>query len=123
MITVEEVGPPVTLGLSIRSTGTVNRSGVATIRGSVTCSQPVEVDLVGSLRQAHRRSVSLGYSSTSVSCDGTASWSMRVPGETGPFTTGTARARVTATAEDPFRGPVRRYLEREVTLSRPGTGV
>lgn len=118
VITVEEAGPPVTLGLSIRSTGTVNRSGVATIRGTVTCSQPVQVDIVGSLRQAQRRSVSLGYSSTSVSCDDTESWSLRVPGETGPFSPGTARARVTATAEDMFRGPVRRYLERNVTLSR-----
>ena len=93
-------------------------AGVATIRGTVTCSQPVQVDLVGSLRQTQRRSVSLGYSSTSVSCENTASWSMRVPGETGAFSPGTARARVTATAEDPFRGPVRRFAERDVTLSR-----
>ena len=118
VLTVEELGPPVTLGLSIRSTGTVNRSGVATIRGSVTCSRPVEVDLVGSLRQAQRRSVSLGYSSTRVSCDDTESWSLRVQGETGAFSPGTARARMTATAEDIFRGTVRRYLERDVTLSR-----
>jgi hypothetical protein len=116
---VSELPPPLTLDLSIRSTGTVNRAGVATIHGNVTCSRPVQVDLVGSLRQNQRRSVSLGYSSTSVSCDGTESWSMLVQGETGGFSPGTARARVTATAEDVFRGPVRRYLERDVTLSRP----
>ena len=120
VLTVDELGPPVTLGLSIRSTGSVTRSGVATISGTVTCSQPVEVDLVGSLRQAHRRSVSLGYSSSHVSCDGTASWSLRLQGETGPFSPGTARARVTASAEDILRGTtVRRYVERDVTLSRP----
>lgn len=118
VLNVTEAPPPLTLGLSIRSTGTVSRSGVATVHGTVTCSRPAEVDLVGSLRQAKRRSVSLGYSSTSVSCEGTESWSIRVIGETGPFSPGTARARVTASAEDPFRGTVRRYLERDVTLSR-----
>jgi hypothetical protein len=118
VLTFAELPPPLALGLSIGSTGTVNRSGVATIHGTVTCSRPVQVDLVGSLRQAQRRSVSLGYSSTHVSCDGTAAWSMRVIGETGGFSPGTARARVTASAEDIFRGTIRRYLERDVTLNR-----
>jgi hypothetical protein len=118
VLNVAELGPPLTLGLSIRSTGTVNRSGVATIHGNVTCSRPVQVDLVGSLRQARRRSVSLGYSSGHVSCNGTAAWSMRVIGETGGFSPGTARARVTASAEDIFRGTIRRYSERDVTLNR-----
>jgi hypothetical protein len=119
VLTVGEPPPPLALRVTVWASGTVSASGVARVRGRVTCSRPVQVDLVGSLRQSRRGSVSLGYFSTSVACDDTTAWSATAPGETGPFRGGEARARVTATAADPLRAEVvRRYVERTVTLQR-----
>jgi hypothetical protein len=119
VLTVDELPPPVALDVTVSASGTVTASGVARVRGGVTCSRPVEVDVVGSLRQSRRGSVSLGYFATTVACDGSTAWSATAPGETGPFRRGEATARVTATVDDLLRGEVvRRYVERTLTLRR-----
>jgi hypothetical protein len=116
---VQVLPPPLVLTVSIRAAGTVDRAGVATVRGTVTCSRPLPIELVGSLRQVTRRSVSLGYFSTSVHCTGTTTWVAAVPGETGRFFAGPARAQVTATGTDPARGEeVRRFVRRNLDLTR-----
>jgi hypothetical protein len=74
-----------------------NIDGTATMRGSVTCTEPTWVTLTGELRQrAGRFTVIHGTFSQTVLCSGQPTlWSARVVGENGPFSSG----RATATAD------------------------
>ena len=119
-LTVAVLPPPQVLGVSIRATGTVDARGVATVRGTVSCSRAGRIDVVGSLRQERSGSVSLGYFSRSVFCSGTTGWSAVAPGETGRFRVGSARAQATAIYDDPVRlETVRKFTARTIQLVRP----
>jgi hypothetical protein len=104
-LSVRVLPPPVQLGVSIAANGSVNKSGVATIHGNVTCSRAVEgVDISGSLRQQVGQKVTVGFlDPLTVDCPGTVQWSSTVVGETGIYKQGRATAAVSATWFDPDR--------------------
>ncbi len=121
VLAAQELPPKVVLGVAATPTGTVDRDGLATVSGSVSCSRPVTVDVRGSLRQEVRRNrVSLGYFRTSAECDGTGSWTVDVQGQTGVFQRGEARLSASAIYQDPVRGDQSSATTvRTVRLTRP----
>jgi hypothetical protein len=103
-LSVRALPPPLQLGVNIAASGSVDKSGVATIHGNVTCSRAVEgVDVAGSLRQQVGHKVTLGFLDLTVDCPGTVQWSSPVVGETGIYKPGDATAAVSATWFDPDR--------------------
>lgn len=108
------VPPALRLDVSVYATGSVTRAGAAIVRGSVSCSRPADVTLIGSVRQGR----SLGYFSLALRCDRRVSWAGRTRGETGGFRPGPATATATASHFDVAREElVRDYAERRVELS------
>lgn len=105
ILSAQELPPRVALGIATDPTGTVDRQGLATVSGSVSCSLPVTVEVRGSLRQQVRRKrVSLGYFRTTVDCDGSGTWTADVQGQTGVYRRGDARLSASALYDDPVRG-------------------
>jgi hypothetical protein len=102
VLTVEELPPPMELSVDLASTGTVNGRGVATLHGTLTCSRAGSIDLTVGLRQG----TSIGFAGTTVDCDGTERWRIRVIGETGGFRPGRAFGLAVASFQDPARGEV-----------------
>lgn len=94
----EIVPPTITLGLDTQ--GLVNRRGIATVSGTVTCSEPSQVTISGTLTQLQRRTTATGSFETSVTCavaGGTAGWAATVSPTRGKFATGTATLSASAT--------------------------
>jgi hypothetical protein len=102
VLTVQELPPPMALSVDLAPTGSVNRRGVATLHGTLTCSRPGAIDLTVGLRQR----VSIGFAGTTVDCDGTERWRLQVVGETGRFRPGDAFGLAVARFQDPARGEV-----------------
>jgi hypothetical protein len=103
VLTVAVLPPRMRLSVNLAAEGAVNQQGVATVRGTLTCSRPAEVDLTVGLRQRRGNRVSIGFAATTVDCDGTTRWRVRVVGETGRFGPGNARGVAVARFEDPLR--------------------
>lgn len=103
VLTVQELPPPMALSVDLAPTGSVNRRGVATLRGTLTCSRAGAIDLTVGLRQRVRQGVSIGFAGTTIDCDGTERWRLRVLGETGGFQPGRAFGLAIARFEDPVR--------------------
>lgn len=94
-----ESGPPVTIEVFIDPVGSVNtKEGTATLRGTVSCSGPAEVQLFASLQQRAGRATISGFGFDFVACDGETPWSLTVIGENGIFAGGNAAAFVEAFA-------------------------
>ena len=94
----EIVPPTITLGLDTQ--GLVNRRGIATVSGTVTCSEPSQVTISGTLTQLQRRTTATGSFETSVTCavaGGTTGWAATVSPTRGKFATGTATLSASAT--------------------------
>jgi len=94
---------PVQIDISLDSRGTVvGRTGVATLRGTLTCSGPTWVWIDGNLRQRVGRAYLDGGGGTYVECEaaGTTAWSFEVTPWNGLFTGGRADANVYAYSED-----------------------
>jgi hypothetical protein len=93
---------PLTLGLGLSPTGSASRAGVATVKGTVTCSAPASVNVSGTLTQkANRFSVATGQFSLQVACSGTTPWQATVyPSASVPYNAGSAQLSATATAYD-----------------------
>jgi hypothetical protein len=99
-----QVPPPrVQLGLTLNSNGTVTSSGAAVISGTVTCSRPVDVAVVGTLRQQIGSKVTVGSYRALVSCTGSNPWQATVLGETGTYRRGSATGVAAITFFDPVR--------------------
>ena len=97
--------PPLEIGLTIDPTGRVQPStGVATISGTVTCSQPVSMEVFGELRQRLGRSLLRGSFDAVVDCDGGTTWRADVHLDNGLFVAGRAEVSALAEAEDPGTG-------------------
>jgi hypothetical protein len=80
------LGPPFRVTLSVDSAGSFDsQTGNVTLRGTVTCNQPAEVDVSGQLRQKHGRRIIAGSFSTHVSCDLGTPWSAIVRSDQGAF--------------------------------------
>jgi hypothetical protein len=98
-----DVAPPaLELGLTIDPTGSVVPSkGVATISGTVTCSQPASVGVEGRMEQRVGRLLIHGFFFAFVECTSPATaWSATVEGENGLFVAGRAQVDAFAFAFD-----------------------
>jgi hypothetical protein len=71
--------PPLSIAPSVFQFGSVDPStGVATISGSVSCSQQAFVTISGQLKQTHGSSSTFGFFSVFVPCSGTTPWSASI---------------------------------------------
>jgi len=118
-LSVREAPPPLQMSVRLDATGSVNRAGVATLRGTLTCSRQAAPDLLGTLRQQVGRRVAVGtFAANDVPCLGATRWSVRVVGETGTYRRGNATAVVAATFEDRERGEIIRARDERVVRLR-----
>jgi hypothetical protein len=83
--------PPMELAITLAPTGSVS-NGAAVIGGTVSCSRPGALPLVGTLRQRAGGRVTVGSFAASVDCTGSHSWQATVLGETGIYRRGPADA-------------------------------
>jgi hypothetical protein len=93
--------PPVTLAVSLGEEGMAsNKSGAATISGTVSCSRNVPVNVSGTLSEPiSKRTTVTGTFSLTVACSSpSVAWSTTVVGDNGKFGAGQASATVSATA-------------------------
>lgn len=85
------------VGLSIDPEGNVIPStGVATIGGTVTCSQPAFVEVNGLVEQRRGSGLVSGFFSAFVSCDGVTPWEAEAVPDNGRFTPGLAEVSASA---------------------------
>jgi hypothetical protein len=113
-LSVRQAPPRLQTAVSIDPAGSVDRTGVATIHGTVTCSRQATVDLFGILRQQVGKRVAVGSSAASLLCPGASPWTMQVVGETGAYRRGDATAVVTAQSFDPERGELVQVRDQQV---------
>lgn len=104
VFTVQVAPPPLTIDLSINPVGSFDRTGKATIRGTVTCSESTFVNLFGDLRQEVGRFFIEGSFGTSFACNGETPWQVTVSGFNGRFAGGPAKVSANAFAFDPGTG-------------------
>lgn len=118
LFSVKRLPPRLALGVTIDPTGSVDRNGVATIHGTVTCSREAfGISMVGTLRQQVGKRVTTGSFSSSIDCSGETTWNATVVGETGTYRRGDAQATVGLTFFDPDREEeVRARASRTVRL-------
>jgi hypothetical protein len=116
---VDVAPPPLELGLTIDPVGSILPSkGVATISGTVTCSEPAFVEVQGRMQQRVGRLLITGFFFTFVECTPPATaWSATVEGENGLFVAG--RAQVDAFAFAPEEGA---FAEASATVRLRGSG-
>jgi hypothetical protein len=76
-----------------------NKTGVATISGTLSCTRPAVVDLVATLSQVQNRNVTVtGTSTMQINCTGpSVVWSQPVSAQGGAFKAGSATANFNAT--------------------------
>jgi len=99
--------PPLELELTINTRGTVNAStGVITISGTLSCTQPALVDVFGEVRQRLGRSILNAFFDTGVNCDGLTNWQVDVRADNGLFVAGQATVSAVSNAEDPATGDI-----------------
>jgi hypothetical protein len=114
---------PLELGVGVAGDGTVSRvTGRATVHGTVSCSEPVTVNLNGTLTQVVKKTILSGPLGTQVACTPGApvAWqAVVIPNGTTPFGRGDAEAEVTASAQDPnFGGTATAGATQVVRLRR-----
>jgi hypothetical protein len=100
LLTVEQAPPPFEVSVTVNPTGTFNpQTGVATISGTLTCSQPtVFAGLFGELRQrAGRVTITGSFDVFPEQCSGETAWMATAQGM-GLFSGGPATATVFAFA-------------------------
>jgi Family of unknown function (DUF6299) len=97
-LTVQEAPPAPEVSLSVDRRGSVDRQGVASVSGSVSCNQPLPVSIGGSLTQTFANRVLIrGFGSTDVECQPpNVRWTMSVTGENGRFGAGHAHLDASA---------------------------
>jgi hypothetical protein len=97
-LTVQETLPP-EISLSLDNTGFVDRQGVASISGSVSCNQPLGVNIGISLTQSVGRFVIQGFGGTFVNCEPpSVPWRVSISGTNGRFAGGRAHVEADAFA-------------------------
>lgn len=100
-LTVQEAPPPPVF-LSLDDTGFVDRHGVASVSGRVSCNQPLGVSIGISLTQpVGARFVIQGFGDTFVSCEPpSVPWKVSISGTNGRFAAGRAHVDADAFACD-----------------------
>jgi hypothetical protein len=113
---------PLELGFEVAADGTFSRaSGRATVHGTLTCTQPVTVNVNGTLAQVKRRTIITGPISVQVACTPGAPvpWqAVAVPTGTTPFQGGDAELDASASAQDPNFGTVVTVTRTQVVRLR-----
>jgi hypothetical protein len=117
------VPEPLELGLTVAGDGTVSRvTGRAAVHGTVSCGEPVTVNLNGTLTQVVKKTILSGPLNTQVACTPGApvTWqAVVIPNGTTPFGQGNAEVEATASAQDPnFGGTVTATATQVVRLRR-----
>jgi hypothetical protein len=92
---------PPTLAITVDGTGSFNGYGVATIRGSISCSNAGGVDIVADATQRVGRVFLHGYNETFIDCTN-GRWSLELASEDGKFLGGPLSVNVSAFACGPF---------------------
>ena len=118
--------PPFSFSPTVVQFGSVTPStGAVTVSGSVQCSQPAYVSILGQLKQKRGRAAITGYWSAFVPCNGVTPWSATVQSQTQLFkgrsallfAGGKAELGATANARDPDTGEYREVnLKSIITL-------
>jgi hypothetical protein len=103
VFSASDLGAPLEITVSLNSTASVNKkTGTAMVGGTVTCSNPAEVDVYGQLRQKLGRGIIPGGFYTHVSCDGETPWSAIARSDQGAFGSGSAELLVDAYGCDQY---------------------
>jgi hypothetical protein len=99
-INVAEIPPPPTVDVTVNPVGHFNKSGTATISGTVTCSGEADFSFIEvSLRQTVGRIFINGFGATDFLCDGsTQPWSVEVFADNGIFKGGRTASVTVATS-------------------------
>jgi hypothetical protein len=120
VITVDDAPPAPTIALTVAATGSVSRSGVATVHGVVTCTgHPDEVGLDARVREQVGRRLLTGFGGTQIdgcSPEGIA-WQVTATADDGTFGSGKVKVRVLASACNALEC-AQADVERTVTLKR-----
>jgi hypothetical protein len=122
VFSVDPAGPRLTtFSMTVNGTGTVNRAGVATVSGTVTCDQPAQAQVGVYLAQRFNRNLAQGYGYADVSCGPEPTgWSAQVSTSSGTlFGSGNATLQAYGQAWDEqesylFAGPI----DRSIKLNR-----
>ena len=113
---------PLELGFDVDEDATFSRlNGRATVQGTVTCSEPADVTVNGTVTQVKRRTIITGPFSTSVGCTPGApvAWqATATPGGPTPFQRGDAEVEATARAYDAVFGRSVEVSETQVVRLR-----
>ncbi|MEV0695693.1 hypothetical protein [Streptomyces sp. NPDC050388] len=123
---IDNPAPPaeLDLGLNLALDGTASTlNGKATVHGTVSCSEPVRVNVSGTVTQVAKRVLIKGSYSTSVDCaPGTpAAWTATAdPTGTTPFQKGDVEVMAQASATDPNYGTTARVSETAAVRLRKG---
>jgi hypothetical protein len=102
-VTLDVPPPPIEMSVTLDPTGSVDKAGNVTIRGSITCSQQASfADLSAFLRQAVGRFTFTGNASASPDCGPTpSSWTLSASGQNGRFGGGKIQVEIMAFACSP----------------------
>jgi len=106
VLNVDEAPPPLQIEVHIRKVGQIDDSGVATIRGRVTCSREAPVSILGTVRQRRAGTDAVSTFAKIVECEGNTRWRAKAIGETARFKPGRVRVIAAATVFDMERGEV-----------------
>jgi hypothetical protein len=92
--------PPLEISLAVDPVGSISKSGIATIRGTLTCSEPADrAELWGWLRQSVGRFTIVGGGFAGASCGSEPTpWSLVLEGQDGRFAGGRATVEINAFA-------------------------
>jgi hypothetical protein len=120
-LTIDTAPPPPLLDLTVSATGSVNaRTGIATVRGTITCTGGEELGknfMFVQLTQSIGRFQFAGEGWADFACDGTThAWSTEVASGNGKF--GGGKARVHASAVACTFACAEAQVDRTVTLKR-----
>jgi hypothetical protein len=115
-----EMAGPIELAVTMRADGSVtNKSGVAIVAGTLSCSRAAPVDLVVTLTQVQSKNVTVtGTATVLINCAGpSAAWSLAVSPQGGAFKTGSTSASWNATVCESGRPCVSAPGTRSVKLN------
>jgi hypothetical protein len=122
-LTVDEAPPPLEADLAIARFGSVNaRTGVAIVRGRVTCSRAAVAEISGQLRQRVGRVFLTAEFFTFVECDGQTAWEVELTAENGLLKGGPAQVVAGALFFDPVLGEFGPFVEEEARVQLRGRG-
>jgi hypothetical protein len=114
---VFNVDVSVNLSLTVDPSGSVDtKTGIVTLRGTVSCSEPVTTTVDGSIQQRVGRTLLRSNFFTIIECDGVTPWEVQVFPDNGLFVGGQIQATVNSFAFD------RDFTSQSTTVRLKGKG-